>query len=119
MSAGIQIHEDVSWLTRNWIFEQLLEDVSVRFPGNEVSGVLTAVSIVGFLSLELYQPEPGPQLGWIIYATAKDILAGGFRSGLNDRPVGKVLVLAFEDALAELVEMFEKDGRYVRPPNSP
>jgi hypothetical protein len=55
MASGLQIGEGQSWLTRNWIFEQLLTDVMAYYPDDEeVREVLDAVGILGYLVVDNY-----------------------------------------------------------------
>lgn len=113
MAAGISIGPDCSWLTRRWTFEQLLADVSARYPEQrEACEAFAQLSIIGFLDFDVYGPQRGAQLARMIYTTAKEIVAGRFKSSVEPE-----FSLLFEDSLLHLIGLFEEDGRYTAGPS--
>ena len=114
MASGLQIGEGQSWLTRNWIFEQLLTDVMAYYPDDEeVREVLDAVGILGYLVVDNYDNGLGPRLARMIYCVAKGILEGSVPSGASAAlGVSKQLLTAYQSGIQDLVRLIEADGRY-------
>ncbi|MBL8239728.1 MAG: hypothetical protein JNM66_20050 [Bryobacterales bacterium] len=116
MASGIRIGEEHSWLTRNWIFEQLLTDVSEHYPNeNEANDVLNAVGIIGYMVIDNYGHELGSRLARMVYTAAKGILEGTLPSGaLTALGAKKDLLPEYHLGLTDLVAHIEADGRYAR-----
>lgn len=114
MASGIRISEGYSWLTRNWIFEQLLTDVSRHYPDNhEASQVFGAVGILGYLVIDNYEHELGPRLARMLYTVAKGILDGTVPSSvLMALGGGNELLAEYHLGIKDLVALIEAEGRY-------
>ena len=105
----------MSWLTRNWIFEQLLTDVAKHYPDDdEAQQVLGAIAIVGYLVIDNYHHGLGSRLARMLYTVAKGTLEGTVSSDASTAlGVKKDLLLEYYLGIKDLVTLIEADGRYL------
>ena len=70
------------------------------------------LSVVGFLSVDIYDPDFGTRLLRMIYSVAKDTLDGTIKTDPLLNFSGNDLVSYYRTSLEELVALLEVDGRY-------
>jgi len=113
LSAGIKLSEHDTWWTSSAFFTKLLDDLQAHYHSDEETGrCLVNLSVVGFLSVDIYDPDFGTRLLRMIYSVAKDTLDGTIKTDPLLNFSGNDLVSYYRTSLEELVALLEVDGRY-------
>ena len=108
MSASIVLSDEHQWHVRNWVFQQLYDDIRAAYPVDQI--------LHGYLEQHepiLYDDFRGSSgdawVARLYYAVAKGIAEGRLATNLK----GGEPRLVYAEALGELVGLLEADGRFV------
>ena len=114
---GFSYQPEEIWCAAGWIFRQVLDDVSSRYPeDSEIADEFDGARARSGLGLDLVESELAARIATAIWQVASGILSGEIRSGLEDRPDGDAeRIQEYREALRELLDVFPAVWRETHP----
>jgi hypothetical protein len=116
MSSSIGLSSNHVWFVQTWTFRQLIEDVRVQYPRDDIFGTfLDNASILQFIRFS-WDETASVEAARRIYLTAKGISEGELESGLE----GDESLPEYKESLSQLVSLVEGSGKLAAaPPGKP